>query len=91
MTCAFYSPLTDTWSKAQHRPNLMHKYGPSIVWGDKVLLLGGGYAGGTYEVEEMNVAGGPWKNSNITLPKGLWCHHAVLLDLPKKGVKVIIK
>ena len=82
--CAWYTPATDTWVLSRPPP-LKHQYGAAVLYGDRVLLLGGAYGqNGTVRTEELHVENERWEDSNITLSANLWNHHAVLLNIRHK-------
>ena len=82
--CVWYNPTTDTWGKAQQQALLRHVSGATVVIAGNILLLGGNlYGDGTDESESLDVKEGKWSDANISLPSGLWDHHAVLLDVSK--------
>ena len=85
-TCVYYSPATDSWTKAQHQPQLKHMWGSAVEWRQRLMLLGGRHPWsgvGTDETEEMQLSSRTWRKNQITLPEGLCFHHAFVLDIPQ--------
>ena len=82
--CVWYHPATDTWAEAQQKPRLQHLHGAAVVVSENVLLLGGQqFSDGTDESESLDVQEGKWSDANISLPRSLCGHHAVLLNVLK--------
>ena len=77
--CLWYNPATDAWSKGQ-QPLMDHRWGSLVPYGNKVILLGGD----TDEVEELCIETGAWSVSNMKLPRKLWLHQALVLDIPQQ-------
>ena len=38
---AWYSPLTDTWSQANAKPQFAHQFGATLHQDNKIIILGG--------------------------------------------------
>ena len=80
MICAWYRPHSDTWCIGQ-QPLREHRYGALAHYNNKLLLLGGYTKGGTEEVEEYNIDEDKWSLCKYKMPKKVYLHHAVVLDM----------
>ena len=78
--CAWYSPDSDTWCTGQ-QTLCKHRYGALAYHNDKLLLLGGSEYGGTDEVEEYDIDEDTWSVCSYKMPKKLYCHHALVLNM----------
>ena len=77
--CLWYNPATDAWSKGQQP--LVHHWCGSLSYHDNSILLLGGQ---TDDVEELCIETGAWSVSSMKLSRKLWCHQALVLDIPQQ-------
>jgi kelch-like protein 24/35 len=77
---ACYAPATDTWS-LWSPPLKEHKYGALVCRGGKLLLLGGSFDGCSDEVEEYDLEAKAWSSSSYTMPRKLYHHQAIVLNM----------
>ena len=77
---ALYNLKTDTWSTGQ-QPLKKHHYGALAYHNNKLVFLGGYSNGGSVEVEEYDVEEDKWSVCSYKMPKNLYGHHAVVLNM----------
>ena len=80
MICVWYNPDSNTWCKGQQLLR-EHKYGALAYHNDRLLLLGGSYAGGTDKVEEYDIDNDTWSVCSYKMPRKLCGLHAFVLDM----------
>ena len=80
MICAWFEPKINTWCTGQ-QPIHQHKHGALAHHSEKLLLLGGNLNGGTDAVEEYDIEENKWTVCSYKMPKKIYCHHAVVLNV----------